>query len=52
MVAIMDIYKTLNISIATVTKNLEILKFVSDHLKNKKGVSMQLKNYLECNSRK
>ena len=32
----MDIYKSLNISIVTVIKNPEILKFVLDHLKSKK----------------
>ena len=31
----MDIYKSLNISIATVIKNPEMLKFVPDHLKIK-----------------
>ena len=35
MVDIMDIYKSLNISIATVIKNPEMLKFVPDHLKIK-----------------
>ena len=33
MVDIMDIYKSLNISIETVMKNPEMLKFVPDHLK-------------------
>ena len=33
MVDIMDIYKSLNISIATVIKNPEMLKFVPGHLK-------------------
>ena len=32
----MDIYKSARISIATVMKNREMLKFVPDHLKNKK----------------
>ena len=32
----MDIYKSLNISIGTVMRNPEILKFVSYHLKTKK----------------
>ena len=36
MVDIMDIYKSLNISIGTVMKNPEMLKFVPDHLKTKK----------------
>ena len=38
MVDIMDIYNSfnsLNISIRTVMKNLEMLKFVPDHLKTK-----------------
>ena len=36
MVDIMNIYKSLNISIETVMKNLEMLKFAPDHLKTKK----------------
>ena len=40
----MDIYKSVKISIRTIMKNQETLKFVSDHLKTKKHVSMQLKN--------
>ena len=32
----MDIYKSLNISIVTVIKNPEILKFVLDYLKSQK----------------
>ena len=32
----MDIYKSLNISIVTVMKNLEMLKIVPDYLKTKK----------------
>ena len=36
MVDIMDIYKSLNISIRKVMKNPEMLKFVPDHLKYKK----------------
>ena len=36
MVDIMDVYKSLNISIGTVIKNPEMLKFVPDHLKTKK----------------
>ena len=36
MVDIMDIYKALNISIGTVMKNAEMIKFVSDHHKTKK----------------
>ena len=36
MVDSMDIYKSLNISIGIVMKNLEMLKFVHDHLKTEK----------------
>ena len=43
MVDIMDIYKSLNISIGTVMKNPEMLKLVPDHLKTKQCVSIQLK---------
>ena len=32
----MNIYKSLNIDIGAVMKNLEIINFVSDHLKTKK----------------
>ena len=35
MADIMDIYKSLNISIVTVIKNPEMLKFIPDHLKTK-----------------
>ena len=35
MVDSMDIYNSSNISIGTVTKNREMLKFVPDHLKTK-----------------
>ena len=35
---ILDIYESLNISIVTVMKNPEMLKFVPDHLKTKKNV--------------
>ena len=38
MVGIMDICKSLNINVATVMKNLEMLRFVPDHLKTKKKV--------------
>ena len=38
MLDIMDIYKSSNISIETVTKNTEMLKFVTDHLITKKNV--------------
>ena len=46
MVDIMDTCRSLNISIGRVMENPEILKLVSDQLKTKKVVSMQLKNYL------
>ena len=46
MADIMDIYNLLNISIGKVMKNPKMLKFVPDHLKTKKSVSMQLKSYL------
>ena len=36
MVYIMKVYKSLNISIVTVMKNSEMVKFVPDHLKTKK----------------
>ena len=42
----MDVYKSLNISIGTVMKNPEMLKFIPNHLKTKKCVRMQLQNYL------
>ena len=38
MVDIMDICKSLNISIGTVMKNHEMLKFVPDNLEIKKNV--------------
>ena len=34
----MDVCKPLNVSIQTVMKNPEIVKFVLDHLKTKKNV--------------
>ena len=43
MVDIIDIYKSLNISIGTVMKNLEMLKLVPDHLKTKKMCKQALK---------
>ena len=46
MVGSMDIYKSLNINIAVIIKSPEMLKFVPDHYKTQKCVSMQLKNYL------
>ena len=36
MVAIMDVYNTLNISTGTIMKNPEMLKFIPDHRKTKK----------------
>ena len=38
-----NIYKSLNISTGTVMEDPKMLKFVPDHLKTKKCVSMQLK---------
>ena len=38
MVDILNIYKSLNISIGTVMKNPEMLKFIPDHLKTKTDV--------------
>ena len=43
MVDNMDIYKSLNISIRTVIKNPEMLKFVPDHLKIKKMCQQAVK---------
>ena len=40
MVDIMDVCKSLNISIGTVMINPEMLKFVPDHLKTTKCASM------------
>ena len=40
----MDIYKSLNINIGTVTKNPKMLKFVTGHLKTKKMFKHALKN--------
>ena len=42
----LTLWTSLNISIETVMKNPEMLKFVLDHLKTKKCVSIQLKSYL------
>ena len=39
-----NIYKSLNINTGTVKRNPEMLRIVSDHLKTKKCVSIQLKN--------
>ena len=38
VVDIMDLYKSLNISIVTVMKSTEMFKFVPNHLKTKKNV--------------
>ena len=38
MVDIMDVYKSLNISIGTIIKNLEMIKFVPDHVKTENNV--------------
>ena len=38
VVDIMDLYKSLNISIVTVMKSKEMFKFVPNHLKPKKNV--------------
>ena len=45
-VYIIDTYKSLTISIGTVIKNPEMLKFVPDNLKTKQCVSTQLSIYL------
>ena len=39
----MEIYKSVKINIETVMKNLEMLKFVPDHLKTKKKCKHTLK---------
>ena len=44
MVDIMDVYKSINISIGTVMKNPEMLKFVPGHLKTKKMCKHAVKN--------
>ena len=38
MAAIIGVYKSLNITIGSVMKNLEMLKFVCDHLRTKKNI--------------
>ena len=38
MVDIMDVYKSLNISIGTIIKNLEMIKFVPDHVKTENNM--------------
>ena len=47
MVDMMDIYKSLNIGIRTAMKNLEMLKFVPDHLKKRVSIHLK-KNDLAC----
>ena len=42
----MDVYKSIKVSIGTVIKNPQMLKFIPDHLKTKNCVHMQLKSYL------
>ena len=44
MVYSIDIYKSLNIDTRTVMKNLEIIKFIHDHLKTKKMRKNAVKN--------
>ena len=44
---IASIYKSLNISIGTVMRNLEMLKFVPDHLKTKKICKHAVKNSIK-----
>ena len=47
MAAIIGVYKSLNITIGSAMKILEILKLVCDHLRTKNiYISLQLKNYL------
>ena len=48
MVDIVDIYKSLNISIGTVMKNSEMLKFASDHLKTRKICKYAVKKITLC----
>ena len=43
---ITDDYKSLKISIGAVMKTPEMQKFIPHHLKTKRFVIMQLKNYL------
>ena len=42
----MDVCKSSNINMGIVMKNPEMLKFIPEHLKTKKSISIQLKNYL------
>ena len=46
MVDIMDVYKSVNISIVTVMKTVEILKFVSGHFKTKQMSKCAVKKSL------
>ena len=46
-----DNYKSLKISIATMIKNLEMLRFVSDHFKTKKFLKLKLKKTQEMRDR-
>ena len=46
MVGILDSYISLNLSIGTVIKILESIKFVSDHLNTKKTCKHVAENYL------
>ena len=46
MADIMDVYKSLNISIGTIMKNPEMLNFFPHHLKTKKMCKYAVKNYL------
>ena len=43
---LLDIYKSVKISVVTVMKNPEMLKCGPDHLQTKQCLSMQLKNCL------
>ena len=38
-------YKSLKISIVAAIKNLEMQRFIPDHLKTRRSVNMQLKYY-------
>ena len=46
-----DNYKSLKISIAAIIKNLEVLRFVSDHLKAKKMCKNAVKVVIRNNIR-
>ena len=45
----MDIYKSIKISIGTVTKNPKVLEFVPDHLKTKKMWKNAVENIIFSN---